>query len=168
MNPGPQSKSVKCRVCEKTVKSNHKRFLCDICKDLTHASCTGLTQINQVRACIPNNWTCSYRISSILPFLTERSIDFDSSIDETYNSSLVSISNSDVHLSELESRQKLLRVAHLNTQCMTSTFDNFRLTIETYPFDIFTLSETWLKDNKLLLQYVNIPGYITYSETEIT
>ena len=41
---------------------------------------------------------------------------------------------------------------------MTSTFDNFRLTIETYPFDIFTLSETWLKENKLLLQYVNING----------
>ena len=43
---------------------------------------------------------------------------------------------------------------------MISTFDNYRLTLETYPFDIFTLRETWLKDNKLLLEYVSIPGYI--------
>ena len=62
------------------------------------------------------------------------------------------ISNHDTHLFELESRNKLLRAAHLDTQSMTSTY-------ETYPFDIFTLSETWLNDNKLLLQFVSIPGY---------
>ena len=28
-----------------------------------------------------------------------------------------------------------------------------------YKFDVITLSETWLKDNALLLQHVNIPGY---------
>ena len=28
-----------------------------------------------------------------------------------------------------------------------------------YKFDITTLSEAWLKDNVLLLQRVNIPGY---------
>ena len=115
INPGPQQKSAKCRVCEKTVKSNHKRFLCDICQDLTHAICTGLTQIKQIRACTPNNWICSHCISSILPFHTERSIDFDNSIGEIHNSSLMSTPNSDIHLSELESRQKSLRVAHLNT-----------------------------------------------------
>ena len=35
---------------------------------------------------------------------------------------------------------------------MTSTY-------KTYPFDIFTLSETWLKDNKLLFQYVSITRF---------
>jgi exonuclease III len=28
-----------------------------------------------------------------------------------------------------------------------------------YPFDVICMSETWLKDNPLLLQHVNIPGY---------
>ena len=28
-----------------------------------------------------------------------------------------------------------------------------------YPFDVLTLSETWLKDNRQLLEYVSIPGY---------
>lgn len=31
--------------------------------------------------------------------------------------------------------------------------------IKEYPFDIVTMSETWLKDNLLRLQYVTIPGY---------
>ena len=34
------------------------------------------------------------------------------------------------------------------------------MTINQYPFDIITMSETWLKDNKYLLDYVSIPGYV--------
>ena len=49
---------------------------------------------------------------------------------------------------------------HLNTQSMVSTFDEFILTINQFPFDIITLSETWLKDNRHLLDYVSIPGYV--------
>ncbi|XP_028409262.1 uncharacterized protein LOC114531856 [Dendronephthya gigantea] len=41
-----------------------------------------------------------------------------------------------------------------------STFDEFILTINQFPFDIITLSETWLKDNPYLLDYVSIPGYV--------
>ena len=48
---------------------------------------------------------------------------------------------------------------HLNTQCMTSTFAEFTVLINSYNFDIITLSETWLKDNPLLLQHVSVPGY---------
>ena len=42
---------------------------------------------------------------------------------------------------------------------MTSTFNDFLLTVKRYPFDVLTLSETWLKDNTQLLKYVSIPGY---------
>ena len=41
---------------------------------------------------------------------------------------------------------------------MVSTFDGLLTTLSQYPFDI-TMSETWLKDNDLLLQHVTIPGY---------
>ena len=50
---------------------------------------------------------------------------------------------------------------HLNTQSMVSTFNEFLLTVNRYPLDIITLSETWLKDNHLLMEYVSIPGYTT-------
>ena len=34
------------------------------------------------------------------------------------------------------------------------------LLIQRYSFDVITMSETWLKENNLLIQYVTIPGYI--------
>ena len=52
INPGLQPKSAKCRVCEKTVKSNHKRFLCDICQDLTHAICMHRSDTNKANTCL--------------------------------------------------------------------------------------------------------------------
>ena len=42
---------------------------------------------------------------------------------------------------------------------MASWFDELLATIKEYPFNVVTRSETWLKDNALLLQYVTIPGY---------
>ena len=49
---------------------------------------------------------------------------------------------------------------HLNTQGVVSTFDIFLLAVDRYSFDVITLSETWLKQNELLLQHVTIPGYV--------
>ena len=42
---------------------------------------------------------------------------------------------------------------------MVLTFDELLLTVKEYPFDVITMSETWLKNNELLLQHVTIPGY---------
>ena len=44
---------------------------------------------------------------------------------------------------------------------MCSTFNDFQLTVESYPLDIITLSETWFKENPLLMKYVQLPGYVT-------
>lgn len=42
---------------------------------------------------------------------------------------------------------------------MLSPLDEPMLTVEKYPFDIVTMSETWLKDNPQLLTDVKMPGY---------
>ena len=42
---------------------------------------------------------------------------------------------------------------------MTSTFNEFLLTVKQFPMDVITLSETWLKNNPALLEYVPVPGY---------
>ena len=42
---------------------------------------------------------------------------------------------------------------------MVSLFDKFHVMLQEHPFDILTLSETWLKDDVNLLNYVQIPGY---------
>lgn len=52
-----------------------------------------------------------------------------------------------------------LKLMHLNTQSMLSTFNGFALIVNKYPLDIITLSENWLKDNKDRLEYVSLPGF---------
>ena len=42
---------------------------------------------------------------------------------------------------------------------MSSTFDEFQFMINQTRFHVITLSETWLKNDKNLLEYVRLPGY---------
>ena len=59
-------------------------------------------------------------------------------------------------------RQELkthIGICHLNTQSMKSAFGEFQFMVNESKFDIITLSETWLKNDKHLLEYVNLPGY---------
>ena len=52
-----------------------------------------------------------------------------------------------------------LKILHINTQSLTSSFDEFLLQQTKYNFDIVAMSETWLKNNDLLIKHVTIPGY---------
>lgn len=45
---------------------------------------------------------------------------------------------------------------HLNTRSMVSTFNEFLLTMKSYPMDVALLSESWLRNQKELLEYVTI------------
>ena len=54
-----------------------------------------------------------------------------------------------------------LKIMHLNTQSMVSTFNELLLTVNSYPLDIAALRETWLRDQPQLLDYVTIPGFVT-------
>ena len=67
------------------------------------------------------------------------------------------------HAQALTANPSHLSMMHLNTQNMTSTFDELSLLISDYPFDNVTLSETWLKNNQLLLNHVSIPSYAVMS-----
>ena len=49
-------------------------------------------------------------------------------------------------------------IAHINTQ-LPCSFDKFSHMMNRYQFDIVAVSETWLKDNKTQLEYVQINGY---------
>ena len=62
----------------------------------------------------------------------------------------------------LETNRNHLSIAHLNRQSMSSTFDEFQVMLYQHPFDIITLSKTWLRNDKNLLQNVQIPGYSFY------
>ena len=91
-----------------------------------------------------------------LPFLSVRDLN-------TMNDFVAELAAQDVSpdrdLEILNENRHLLSIGHLNTQSMVSTFDEFLLFMNKYQFDVMTLSETWLKNNQDLLNYVNIPGY---------
>ena len=44
---------------------------------------------------------------------------------------------------------------------MVLTFNKFLITINEYPLDVITLSETRLEDNPALLDFVSVPDYST-------
>ena len=81
----------------------------------------------------------------------------------------ISITNktvhSNVHSEALETNRNHLSISHLNTQSMSSTFDEFQVMLYYHHFDIITLSETWLGNDTNLLQYVQIPDIVSVIKT---
>ena len=83
--------------------------------------------------------------------------------DDTQFSQEISRTKAPLEISHiLHSKPSDLKIMHLNTQSVTSTFNEFLLIINGYPSDVITLSETWLKSNLLLMEFVSaILGYAT-------
>ncbi len=87
----------------------------------------------------------------VLPFFRIR--DIDDEIDTVQNEfQLESVALLDRH-------QKHFSLAHLNTQSMTPSFAEFESMLIQHQFDLITMSETWLKQNKTLLDHLEIEGY---------
>ena len=63
------------------------------------------------------------------------------------------------HLEKLDELQKHGSICHLSTESMSSTFDEFQFMMNQTNFDVIALSETWLKNDKHVLEYVRLPGF---------
>ena len=126
--------------------------MCGHCFDMVHATCVNSKHlVNNSKTHV--TWTCNNCLLYELPF---NKVNLDSSIEQN-----VSI-HDDVIENAFMSRftdNNNLKLLHLNTQSLLSSFDEFKNLIHTYNFDIVAMSETWLKDNSALLQYVNIQDY---------
>ena len=148
-------------MCERPVAKNQKLLACEVCRELTHAHCSNSNiDLTFFSSSIPTTWTCPCCAFTALPF---RHADFsDSAIPDSDlpgTDAIDSLQFANEHLSTLQERSNQLKVLHINTQSMVSTFDELLVTMNEYPFDVVTMSETWLKNNPHLLSYVNIPGY---------
>ena len=150
-NPGP----VTCTLCQKTVRRNSLQFRCTTCKDSTHVKCIkkNISSIHTARKIM--EWTCHRCLCSELPFHCTRNIDDTISLQEDFEKQ----TPDNQHLDTLNANRSRISISHLNTQSITSSFAEFEAMLTKHKFDIITLSETWLKDNPLLLNHVTIPGY---------
>ena len=107
----------------------------------------------------PQLWTYPTCLSYHLPF---HNVLTDDILDQSYHNPEIEngIENGiDTHIKVLTSHPNHLKLMHLNTQSLVSSFNEFSLMFDEYKFDLLTLSETWLKDNEHLLNYIDMPGY---------
>ena len=151
----------KCSICTKGVGTNRKRLLCLTCKSLTHVACTNLSAYEKQMKTSSSSyeWICNFCTITELPFANIQ--DFEIFEDSDFQ---VNDPNSDtvedIHLETLRNHHShILNIAQLNTQSMFSTFGAFTVMMNTYPIYIVCLRETWLTNNKHLIQYVSIPGF---------
>lgn len=166
MNPGPdQSAKTKkvtsstiCPGCNNRVQTNYKRFICTKCFDLYHAKCTNIsaTQLKNIKASLPQEWICTQCLQAELPFYC---CDEQDNLADHIGADAFPTESRYQHYEQLSSRVNQLKILHLNTQSMLSTFDELLVTIKEFPLDIIVMSETWLKNNPYLLNHVTIPGY---------
>ena len=131
--------------------------MCIHCKSLVHLQCSTLKAILILKnSCKTHEWVYEsfhfkeLPFSGLLEFLEITAISPTTTNSADYEN---------IHILNLKSHGKHLSIGHLNTQSMVSSFDEFNVMLQEHPFDILTLSETWLKDDVNLLNYVQIPGY---------
>ena len=120
---------------------NHKRAICTECFDITHAKCTRFLNLKAVSSTVPASWICLKCTSNfIIPDLDE---------SEQYDTSVSSNTPNNTNIrSILDQHPKHLKIMHLNTQSMVSTFNEFLLVVSQYSFDV-----------PYLLEYVSITGH---------
>ena len=141
-NPGPTT----CGICERTVRKNSHQNECSQCFTKAHSKCI------TTQSSLNTNWMCTQCTNTLLPFFNSRDL-----VENPITN--VPDNERDVHLNILNGYRNKIRIAHLNTRSVTSSFPEFEAMLFKHQFDIITLSETWLKDNAKLLQHVNIQGY---------
>ena len=55
-------------------------------------------------------------------------------------------------------RSRGLKIAHLNVRSLMPKLDSLKILLKNKPFDVFTVSETWLKTS-ILDNEIHLPGY---------
>ena len=152
--PGNKQKSPTCSTCNKTACSNSKRTYCTVCRSITHLKC--ITSKKKNLSTSMQDWICLFCIQSVLHFYKSRDLHtLDSSIQNEYKT--IKYQNKHPHV--LKKHHCYTTMAHLNTHSLPSLFDEFSYMMNKYKVDIVALSETWLKNNKTQLEYVQIDGY---------
>ena len=131
------------------IRCNRKKICCTVCRKVTHLKC--ITSSKKISSNLTQHWICSTCIQSTLPFTKVR--DF-----RVLDSSLINeaVKYQGQHIKMLSKHQFQTQVVHINTHSLPSFFDEFSLMMNRYQFDIVAVSETWLKDSKTQLEYVQI------------
>ena len=137
--------ALQCTLCMKTIRKNSSSISCVNCNQQCHLRCYNPKAKKKVE-----DWLCSLCLPSVFPFSGIRDLStFD---DDELNQHVEA-------LRKLDENRNLLSLVQLNTQSMVSSFDEFAIFANKHSFDIIAVTETWLKNDPNLLEYVKIDGY---------
>ena len=126
-------------------------MICTYCKLLTNLVCTNTKTLTISNTKNAKEWICFSCASIELPFgKVKYRLSTNIESDANYTNE---------HLEKIGELKKHISTCPLNTQSMSSTFDEFQFMINHTKFDVIILSETWLKNDKHLVEYVRLPGY---------
>ena len=107
-----------------------------------------------------SDWLCDKCIMAALPFYKCPDAEILDDVTEFTRDAALSSPSDDAH--PLRNKTSHFKIRHLYTQALASTFDEFLLPVNSFPqLDVIAFSETWLRDQPQLLQYVSIPGFTT-------
>ena len=163
LNPGPSNvnrigyqgdanvRAPKCNICYQTARTDSKRLMCEHCKLLVHLNCANVN-LKIGNSKIARLWSCRACTLGELPL-------YHQDVLRLNKKELAVDNHINTHVTKLQELKTHISICHLNTQSMTSAFEEFQFMVNESKFDIITLSETWLKNDKHLLEYVNFPGY---------
>ena len=125
--------------------------MCEYCKLLVHLNCANVN-LKTENSKVARLWSCHACTLRELPLYHQDVLPM--------NTKEVAVDNYiNTHVTKLQELKTHISICHLNTQSMTSAFDEFQFMVNESKLDIITLSETWLKNDKHLLEYVSLPGY---------
>ena len=145
--------STKWPICNKGVGNNRKRLLSNYCLELTDVTCSNLaTEMkNKITSAAPINWACTSCLFNKLPFKNCRTISKTAESFEPRNL------YEQCQISEQFQHDKFsFKIIHLNMRTLMPSFPEFTALVNNYPFDLYTLSETWLTSNTHQIDHIKI------------
>lgn len=136
-----------CVCCNQVVRSNQRGILCTKCQNWTHIKCVDISKTlydDKNEHFI--NWQCPKCILQQLPF-------FDADI-HTLNSTIATPTEISDDLSKSINDTEYtfpnnpgVKLAHLNIRSINNKFDEVYAFLKESPYDILSLSETWLQED---------------------
>ena len=124
LNPGPGLRKPECKICEKAVGSSQKHFTCEHYFEVIHSKCLNYLNTNQ-------SGTCPDCVFAELPYY--RTNYLNSSVELLQEQSEQQIQQTKFlhyfhpYLEMLCQNRNRTSNSYLNTQCLSSTVDEFHV-----------------------------------------
>ena len=149
-----------CTCCNKPVRKNQKALVCTMCKKWVHITCGRVSKAKyDDRNEKFENWQCPKCLLSELPFY--------GFIDNTFTPNMEFIDNSPkgenaktLKLNvENFPNERGMKISHVNIRSLKNKIIDVQQFLMENPYDIFSLSETWLKEDSNMNEIDSIPEY---------